>query len=70
MKDLLFKNAVDRIMGLTEMWSPWYIYLKNLKAKHIYAKIDNASFLCQDEIQISSNRAKTSNKDFQLGNPK
>ena len=35
-----------------------YIF-ENFNTKHTYAKTDNASFLCQDEIQTSSNRAKT-----------
>ena len=46
------------------------MYLKKPNTKKTYAKTHNASFLCLDESQTSSNRAKTWNKDFELGEPK
>ena len=57
-------------MRFTEI-SPWYIYnWKILIQKNTYAKRDNVSFLCVDEIQAWSNKAKTWNKDSELGKPK
>ena len=50
-------NSYDRILQL-------------MKNSYPDTKTDIASLLCQDEIQTSSNRAKTWSKDFELGDPK
>ena len=53
-----------------------YIYVIHIELRYaymlkiyicIYAEAENASFLCQDEIQTSSNSAKTWNKYFLFG---
>ena len=55
-KDFLSNNFYfqDRIMQITEIWSPWswYIYIWKIfiqvySYKHTYTKTDNTIFLCQ-----------------------
>ena len=76
MDHLRWSWIIESLFQLYNMYISIYIYGIDIELRYtymlkiyicIYAEAENASFLCQDEIQTSSNSAKTWNKYFLFG---